>query len=49
MVRKPEMSPKCQLFFDRFVNQANKRAPYPLPIGNYSLTSSVFAITRSRK
>ncbi len=29
MVREPGLSPKCQLFFDRFVNQANKRAPYP--------------------
>lgn len=30
MVRKPTLPPKCQLFFDRFVNRTNKRAPYPL-------------------
>ncbi len=29
MVREPGLSPKCQLFFDRFVNRANKRSPYP--------------------
>ncbi len=29
MVREPGLSPKCQVFFDRFVNRANKRAPYP--------------------
>ena len=29
MVSNPGLSPKCQLFFDRFVNRANKRAPYP--------------------
>ena len=29
MVREPGLSPKCQLFFDRFVNRSNKRSPYP--------------------
>ncbi len=29
MVTEPGLSPKCQLFFDRFVNRANKRSPYP--------------------
>ena len=29
MVRDPRLSSKCQVFFDRFVNRAYKRAPYP--------------------
>ncbi len=29
MAKNPELSPKCQVFFDRFVNRANKRNPYP--------------------
>ena len=29
MVNPPTLSPKCQLYFDRFVDQANKRSPFP--------------------
>jgi len=29
MVSQPKLTPKCQIFFDRFVNRVNKKAPYP--------------------
>lgn len=29
MVSEPRLSPKCQLFFDRFVNGVNKQSPKP--------------------
>ncbi|PKB57872.1 MAG: hypothetical protein BZY73_01080 [SAR202 cluster bacterium Casp-Chloro-G3] len=29
MVSKPKLSPKCQLFFDRFANRVNKQSPKP--------------------
>ena len=29
MQNQPQLPPKCQRFFNRFANRANKRAPFP--------------------
>ena len=29
MANGPRLSPKCQMFFDRFVNRVNKQSPKP--------------------